>query len=222
LGPETKLRIGKLPLAVLHEPDPALVAVFLSHPSVRVRESAVGNLERSNSPDAEAYLLEFIGASDDRYLVPRVNARLGKGATTAAVPVLARLIHHRIEDIKASAIDALCMIGDASTTPVFLDALSDRSWVAKAYAMRGLAEHGDLRAMDAVVARLKGALSRERADRVAGDTEVIYALRYLWRWREDARAADAIAFVRRERIARLNARERVWIEDHVTHVIPAR
>ena len=38
----------------------------------------------------------------------------------------------------------LCVLGDASLTPVYLDALTDRSWAAKWYAMAAIHDKADL------------------------------------------------------------------------------
>jgi hypothetical protein len=66
--------------------------------------------------------------------------------------------------------------------------------------------------MDAVIARLRQSLSRQRADNVGGRTEVSYALEYLWRWRRDPRAATTLEWVRSARLSRLHSREREWLE----------
>jgi HEAT repeat protein len=216
---DSNLPPRKLAQAVLHETDASLVAPFLRHPNVGVRQSAVAALERSTSAEAEPYMLAFIQTSEDRYLVPRINARLGRGATPKAIPALARLVHHPVKDIKASAIDALRRLGDAKTTPIYLDALSDRSWVAKWYAMNAIADHGDLAGLRAVVDRLRAATAKKRSDKIAGDSEVIYAFKYLWRWRNDEpRALSALQWVQRERFDRLTPYEQSWLVGRLSNV----
>ena len=81
-----------------------------------------------------------------------MKARVG---SKAALPALTRLIHHRNEDVKCSAIHALGLLGDSSLTPVLLEALSDRSWASKLYAMEAIHRNADERAVVAVSERLR-------------------------------------------------------------------
>jgi HEAT repeat protein len=191
------------------ERDPAVLAAYVRHASWQVRWQAMESLAASHSPDAVAPLLGVLEDPRHRDDLPGANAALGALGSKAAIPALTALIHHPVEDVKTSAIHALKEIGDASLTPVYLDALSDRSWVAKWYAMHALAEHGDDRAIDAVCDRLRASLSRDRKTNIGGMSEVDYALVYLHRWRtSNVRAEDTIRWVRNKAYDRLHPAER--------------
>jgi hypothetical protein len=124
---------------------------------------------------------------------------------------LARFIHHPKEDVKASAINALQEVGDPSLTPLYLDALGDRSWVGKDYAMKAIHAHGDVRAIEPVMARIRAILSRDRKTKMGGWSELMYAVGYLKRWEAtDGRISRFLQQVRHERWARLSEQERDW------------
>jgi hypothetical protein len=145
--------------------------------------------------------------------LPFANSALGKAGSKAAIPVLGSLIHHRVEDVKSSAISALGVLGDASLTPLYLDALSDRSWLTKWSAMGAIARQADDRAVGPVADRIRAVLGRDRKTNVGGTTEVMYALEYLDRWRatNDA-AAQTIEWVRTTGVRRLQPDELGWFE----------
>lgn len=116
-----------------------------------------------------------------------------------------------MEDVKVSAIQALGKLGDSTQTPLYLDALSDRSWVAKWSAMGAIHRSGDERAIGPVVERLRTVLSRARRTNVGGWTEPMYALDFLKRWQAvDASARSTIEWVRLSRLGRLQPDEREW------------
>jgi HEAT repeat protein len=195
------------------ERDPAVLAQYIHHPAWQVRWEAIKSLGDSASPDAESHLLEVLARNAHPEDFPFTNSALGRVGSRRAVPALSSLIHHRADDVKTSAIWALERLGDSTLTQVYLDALSDRSWAAKAYAMSALAAHGDERAVAAVSERLRSSLSRQRRRNVAGTTEVMLALQYLGRWRESQPVADAaIRWVRTKALARLHPAERSWFE----------
>jgi HEAT repeat protein len=194
------------------ERDPEVLGRYVHDRAWQVRWAAIQSLGKSESLDAEAPLLEVLAENEPNDL-PFANTALGRVGSKAAIAALTGLIHHPIEDVKASAIRALESLGDASLTPTFLDALSDRSWVAKWYAMAAIAAHADERAIDAVNERLRASLRRDRKTSVAGMTEVMYALTYLGRWRPTHPDADeAIRWVREEAIGRLHPNERTWFD----------
>lgn len=195
------------------EGNPRVLAAYLHHPAWQVRWQAIESLGRSGSPEAEAALLELHASNPDPRDYPFLHAALGQVGSRAAIPALVALIHHPKDDVKTSALAALQRLGDASLTPTYLDALSDRSWVAKWYAMAALAAHGDERAIDAVCERLRSSLGRERKRNLAGMTEVTYALDYLRRWQISSPAAEAsIDWVRTHALDRLQPHERAWFE----------
>ena len=193
------------------ERDPAVLGEYVHHPAWQVRWEAIASLGKSGSEGAVAPLLGVLDHPRHRDDIPSANAALGELKSRAAIPALTALIHHPIEDVKTSAIHALKEVGDASLTPVYLDALTDRSWVAKWYAMHALAEKGDERAIEPVCDRLRAALSRERKTNYGGDSEVTYALMYLDRWRPTSpKAGETIRWVREKAFDRLLPPERAW------------
>jgi HEAT repeat protein len=195
------------------ERDPAVLGPYLRHGSWQVRWVAMESLGKSASPMAEVPLIELLGDDPEPKDVALIHATLGKVGSQAAIDALVRRIHHPNDDVKASAIAALQRLGDASLTPTYLDALSDRSWVAKWYAMSAIAAHGDERALDAVCERLRSSLSRQRKTNIGGATEVMYALEYLNRWRTSNQAAeDTIRWVQSKAMDRLHPAERVWFD----------
>src|SRR5262249_12222153 len=192
------------------ERDPKILPNYTDPSSCQVRAATISSLAESKPADAEAALLDILRAARHRADLPFVNAALGKVGSRAAIPVLATFIHDRVEDIKASAIAALEQLGDASTTPIYLDALSDRSWVAKSYAMSAIARRADDRAIGPVHKRVRASLARPRHGNGAGDSELIYALRCLARWQSThADAADGLAWARAHQ-RHMTSWERSW------------
>jgi HEAT repeat protein len=203
----------KLVARLTDERDPEVLGQYVHHPAWQVRWAAIASLGKSGSPMAEGPLLAVLQTNPDARDYPFASAALGRVGSMAAVPALTALMHHRIEDVKASAIAALGAIGDASLTPTYLDALSDRNWVAKWAAMGAIARNADERAIAPVSERVRSILSRERKRDLGGTTEVMYALEFLDRWSTSSPiAADTIAWVRSKALARLLKEERAWFE----------
>jgi HEAT repeat protein len=151
----------------------------------------------ADAPGGESYLFEVVDGSDDRYLVPVVNAVLGDIGSQEAIGHLVRRIHDPSEDVKASAICALSKLGNSSLTPILLDALADRSGVAKDYATMALYEHGDERAVEPVADRTRAILGRERRRSQAGPTALMFCLAFLMRWSEaSGLAAETLSWAR--------------------------
>jgi hypothetical protein len=195
------------------ERDPQVLGAYVVHPAWQVRLEAIKSLGESGSPRAERHLLHVLENSHDKADLSFANAALSRVGSHAAIPLLAGFIHHPVEDVKCSAIHALGVLGDSSITPLYLDALSDRSWVAKWYAMGAIQRTGDARAVGPVIGRLRIVLGRDRKTVVGGWTEVMYALDFLRRWQEtDRSAAQMIEWVRSTRLDRLHPAEREWFE----------
>jgi HEAT repeat protein len=194
------------------ERSPEILGQYVHHAAWQVRWAAIESLGKSGSPDAEAPLVAVLRTNPDARDFPFAAAALRKVGSKAAIPALAALIHHPTEDVKASAIGALGVLGDASLTPTYLEALSDRSWVAKWYAMGAIAARADDRAISPVSERVRSILSRDRKTNVGETTELMYALEFLDRWRSNAIADQVIRWVRTNAISRLDERERAWFE----------
>jgi HEAT repeat protein len=212
MGIPSGLTRTKLVKRLEEERDPELLAQFTTHPAWQVRWAAIESLGKSDSLAAESYLLDVLATSSDAYDLTNASAALGRVGSATAIPTLTRLIHHRVDDVKSSAIHALGVLGDKSLTPVYLDALSDRSWTAKWSAMQAIQRNGDRRAISPVVDRLRQVLDRERRTQIGGWSEVMYALDFLRRWPTDDSARTTIDWVRSERLHRLQPDERAWFE----------
>ena len=201
----------KLVARLQDERNPAVLGAYIGHRAWQVRQAAIIGLGNTGSPDAEPYLLQVLAAGRDDLDLTSANSALGRVGSTAALPALTGLIHHRNEDVKCSAIRALGLLGDSSLTPVFVDALADRSWPSKLYAMEAIHRTADERAVGAVSERLRVILSRDRTRVVLPWSEVMYALDYLRRWQTaDPKARDAIDWVGSHRLDRLLETERTW------------
>jgi HEAT repeat protein len=211
VGIEVGLSRTKLVERLRVERDPEVLGAFIDHRAWQVRWEAIESLSKSESPTAEHYLLKVLATNRDKADLPIANAALGRVGSRAAIPALADLIHHRDEDVKGSAIHALGVLGNSTLTPLYLDALSDRSWVAKWMAMGAIHRNGDERAVGPVVVRLRAVLNHERRTNVGGWTEPMYALDFLKRWQAvDASARNTIEWVRSNRLDRLQPEERDW------------
>ena len=190
--------------------DPAALGAIARRGTGVERMEAIKALGGTASPDAEPYLLEVVAAGSDRFCVPLANAALATLGSRAAIPLLARLIHDPVENVKTSAIAALMKLGDPSLTPLLVDALSDRSWVAKWYAMAAIDQHGDERAIDPVCRRIRQIATRSRATKIGGWTELMYALDFLQRWRVESKVAAATLAWAAARADRFSDVERHW------------
>ena len=209
---DPKLSRAKLVALIHDERDPEVLGTFMDHGAWQVRQEAIESLGKTGSPAAEPYLLRVLELHRDSHDVTFANSALSRVGSMAAIPALTTLIHHPVDDVKCSAINALGVLGDSSLTPVYLDALSDRSSTAKWYAMGAIHLAGDERAIGPVVARLHVILSHKRIRVVMPWTEVMYALDYLRRWNTDARSQGAIDWVRGKRLDRLQDDERTWFD----------
>jgi HEAT repeat protein len=130
-------------------------------------------------------------------------------------PAHAAQIHHPKDDVKSSAINALAEVGNASILPVLLDALTDRSAVAKWYAMIAVDRHGDQRAIEPVCERVRVILSRQRNRQQAPRSELLAALQFLARHRDDPRAETTLAWAISKRFAYLTDDEAHWARGHL-------
>jgi hypothetical protein len=146
-------------------PDCTVLLPLVRHRWPQVRHAAIGALAVCRAdPRAEAALLGVLADTSDDYDRISANAALSRCGTAAAIPALAAQIHHHKDDVKCSAVYALAQIGDASILPVFLDALTDRSWAAKWYAMSAIARHGDEQATEPVCERVRVILAKPRSE----------------------------------------------------------
>src|SRR6266446_8074345 len=107
MGNEVGLSRTKLVQRLRVERDAEVLGGFISHHAWQVRWEAIESLGNSESPAAERYLLQVLATSSDKLDLARANAALGRVGSRAAIPALAKFIHHPVEDVKSSAIHAL-------------------------------------------------------------------------------------------------------------------
>jgi HEAT repeat protein len=179
-----------------------------------VRHAAIGALGACRDPRAEAALIGVLEQSKDPADLIYANAALGRIGTRRAVAALARYIHHSKDDVKASAIYALARIGDTTLTPLFLDALGDRSQVAKEYAINALYQHGDSSAVPAVCARIRDILKRDRKLRTMPKTELMVAVEFILRFRHDENVGQVVEATLdrlRSRVRHLFPEDQEWL-----------
>jgi HEAT repeat protein len=78
-----------------------------------VRHDAIDALAKCRSDlRAETALLNLLADTEDDYDRTYANAALSECGTPAAIPALAKQIHHRTDDVKCSTINALAQLGD--------------------------------------------------------------------------------------------------------------
>jgi hypothetical protein len=190
---------------------------------------AIEAIRQLGRPEAEPYLIEMIQGPPDRFAFPGANAALASVGSAAAIPHLTRLIHSPIEDVKQSAINALASVGDASLTPLFLDALADRSWGAKWYAMKAIHDRADERAIGPVVERVKVILTRKPKTNIGGWSELMYAVDFLRLWSDRSEVARSTLKWADGRREFMRDPERAWYDrtfrsaaDLASGTVPAR
>jgi hypothetical protein len=150
-----------------------------------VRHGAISALGNAVGPGVEDALLKAGERTKDWRDLVYVNAALGSVGGRRSLSHLAQAVSHPKEDVATSALAALTKIGTNAQQPLFVTALSDRRWAVKWYAMCAIEAHGDLGAVDPVLARARYILRRRRVPRQAGRSELSAALAFLWRYRSD-------------------------------------
>ena len=108
-----------------------------------IRNSAIDALGSCRGALAEDALIRFITTSTDSFEIMSANFVLATIGTERVIPHLLPLLDHPKGDIRHSALNALSELGDDSFLPLFIKGLEDRSVDVKAYALLGIAKHGD-------------------------------------------------------------------------------
>jgi hypothetical protein len=202
---ELLMELGRLP----EVPDCTVLLPLVPHKWWDVRQAAISALAKCRpDPRIESALLDLLAETEDNYDRISANAALGDCGSARAIPALAGQIHHRMDDVKCSAIFALAKLGDASVLPVFLDALTDRSVTARHYAMLAIDQHGTQDAVGPLCERVRVILARRR--RAAGP-ELLQCLQFLARFCGDEQAEATLSWVRRNRLDYLTPHEATWI-----------
>lgn len=146
-----------------------------------VRNSAIDALGSCRGILAEDALIRFITTSTDSFEIMSANFVLATIGTKRVIRHLLPLLDHPKGDVRHSALNAISELGDDTFLPMFIKGLEDRSIDVKAYALLGIAKHGDASAIQPVIKRLKTMLKRQR--QIQSD-EGLVALRFLNRYRQ--------------------------------------
>ena len=201
-------------------PDSTVLLPLTRHRWWQVRHEAISALGRCRAdPLAQKALLGVLADPADDGDRIYANAALSECGTARAIPALAAQIHHPKDDVKCSAINALKEVGDPSILPLFLDALTDRSPIAKWYAMTAIAQHGNEKAIGPVCERVRVILARRRKHLQLPQSELLQAVQFLARHHDDPRAQTTLAWVV-SRPDYLAADEIRWVKDHLTSPEP--
>ncbi|MFA6449912.1 MAG: HEAT repeat domain-containing protein [bacterium] len=178
-----------------------------------VRYSAIDALGKCRHPEAEAALIEIIGASEDPNDLLRACASIGRAGSPESVPCLTAALENPKTEVKCAVLLALQQIGDASLTPVFLGALEDKANDVKWYAMGAIASVGDGRAVAPVIERVKKIVSSQRKANQSPKSELVFALEYLIRHiGADKTIPDFLRQIRAKHWGRLFEPEKEWFE----------
>ncbi len=175
--------------------DP-LILGYLQDKRWLIRQAAIAALGNCSDPRAAELLLETGLRSTDAFDLIYINAALGRLKTSVGLEFLIHNSRHAKEDVATSALAALTEGGSKKTLPCFIEALGDRRWAVKWYAMRGIEQHGDETAISPVLERIKKILTGKRLTRQSPRSELSCGLAFLWRHHRQ-RAEIAEFFERR-------------------------
>jgi hypothetical protein len=182
-----------------------------------IRLNAIQALGSCRSRDAEDALLNVLASPTHWSDLPCAHYALSRVGTHRAIPAVVKNLSHHKEDVKASALWTLAEIGNTDLLPVFLDALQDRSWSARSYAMRGVSRHGDERAIEPVCKRVRAILARPRKIHFSPpDSDVVEGLEFLERLRANHPEIEALMGYVKARWPLLFPGEQEWIRNHIS------
>ena len=179
-----------------------------------IRNSAIEALRVCRGDAAEDALIRFITTSTDSFEIMSANFVLATIGTERVIPHLLPLLDHPKGDIRHSALNALSELGDDSFLPLFIKGLKDRSVDVKAYALLGIAKHGDASAIQPVIKRVKTMLKRKR--QIQSD-EILVAFHFLNRYRHsDKTIPELFDWIITKRWDVLFDEEQQWLNKYRT------
>ena len=158
-----------------------LIVGYLQDKRWLIRQAAIDALGNCSDPSAPGILLETATRSTKESDLVCTNAALGRLKSEVGVEFLIQNSKHAKEDVANSALAALAKIGSRKALPCFIEALEDRRWSVKWYAMMGIEQHGDETAILPVLERVKKILSAKRLTRQSPRSELSCGLAFLWR-----------------------------------------
>ncbi len=179
-----------------------------------IRNSAIDALGSCRGALAEDALIRFITTSTDSFEIMSANFVLATIGTERVIPHLLPLLDHPKGDIRHSALNALSELGDDSFLPLFVKGLEDRSVDVKAYALLGIAKHGDASAIQPIIKRVKTMLKRKRQIQ---SNEILTAFRFLNRYRQsDKTIPELFDWIIMKRWDVLFDEEQQWLTEYRT------
>ncbi len=121
-------------------------------------------------------------------------------------------LHDKSTDARCSALHALRVLGDSRLVPVFLECLGHPSSSDKWYAMAAISQHAGPEAWEVVFKRTRQILSKDRRTEQGPRSELIEALDYLFRFRDQSESIQLLLGQITTKYAhRLSAIERDWL-----------
>ena len=179
-----------------------------------VQNSAIDALGSCRGALAEEALIRFITTSTDSFEIMSANFVLATIGTKRVIPHLLPLLDHPKGDVRHSALNAISELGDDTFLPMFIKGLEDRSIEVKAYALLGIAKHGNASAIQPVIKRLKTMLKRQR--QIQSDDGLV-ALRFLNRYRQsDKTIPELFDWIITKKWDTLFEEEQQWLTEYRT------
>ncbi|MGX8178257.1 HEAT repeat domain-containing protein [Exiguobacterium artemiae] len=179
-----------------------------------IRNSAIEALRVCRGDAAEDALIRFITTSTDSFEIMSANFVLATIGTERVIPHLLPLLNHPKGDVRHSVLNAISELGDDTFLPMFIKGLEDRSIEVKAYALLGIAKHGDASAIQPVIKRLKTMLKRQR--QIQSD-DALVAMRFLNRYRQsDKTIPELFDWIITKRWDVLFVEEQQWLTENRT------
>lgn len=179
-----------------------------------IRNSAIDALGSCRGALAEDALIRFITTSTDSFEITSANFVLASIGTKRVIPHLLPLLDHPKGDVRHSVLNAISELGDDTFLPMFVKGLEDRSIEVKAYALLGIAKHGDASAIQPVIKRLKTMLKRQR--QIQSD-DALVAMRFLNRYRQsDKTIPELFDWIITKRWDVLFVEEQQWLTENRT------
>nr|WP_106779678.1 HEAT repeat domain-containing protein [Lysinibacillus timonensis] len=167
LSTETdKYLIGDSLLHYLLESEylPSLDSIkpFIHHKDWQIRHVALRLLGRYEKELVEDILIASLHENLDRFEIDIILGALRSIQSTKILYQLEPYLHHKIGDVRASAVATIRHLGGAKFMPNFVKALSDRAPAVKLNALYAILQYGNEEQIPVLISRLKTILSRNR------------------------------------------------------------
>jgi len=130
----------------------------------------------------EAYFVNVLQSTSDKYDVYWSVIALRDCGTTACIPALKDKLQFPMQDVKCGAMLTIAHVAGSEETLLYADALSGTTFRDKGYAMWAIRVAADARAVDAVLAYFKKNRAKLKQGKLANDT-LADGLEYLDKYR---------------------------------------